>query len=236
MVYILIFSHVFFFCDSLVDWCIVLFIFVVEYDDNGKVIKRKSSKLGGNLLQRDTRKIVKKPKLRVGAAVVSDEETEIENLSSNVIVSVPIATPAPKVAVNQELSQITPVQVSDKISSLWDQLKSGSANPTPSPPPNVEISTPSVKISGKPKLDFSRKTGTVASVTPVAVTTVKFAGENLQVPTDAPKPVKIGIDAALEELATKKSISTLTKSKLDWENDKTVQGDAFELAQHRKDG
>ena len=88
----------------------------------------------------------------------------------------------------------------------------------------------------KPKIDFSRKTPhEVASKT--STTIAKYAGELISVSVEADLNFKekIGIDAVIDALKTKQ-ITTVVKSKYDWEEDKRKQGDAFELAQHRKDG
>lgn len=62
----------------------------------------------------------------------------------------------------------------------------------------------------------------------------KFAGESLELlPT---KRNRASLDQLAKELSKKKSITSLTKSKLDWEKFKEKNNLEDELAQNRKDG
>jgi hypothetical protein len=50
------------------------------------------------------------------------------------------------------------------------------------------------------------------------------------------KIMSSGLDSILSEFAQPKNMTTLDKSKVDWQHDKTEVGDAHELAQQRKNG
>ena len=101
-------------------------------DENGKIIKSKKNNsinnnknigLKRNLNNRNSNKILKKIKNKIGADVLSDEDENMESIIPTNI-SNPIEV-KPAIEEKSTLLSDTP-KISDKINSLWDSLKSSS--------------------------------------------------------------------------------------------------------------
>lgn len=211
---------------------------VTGSDSEAEVKKRK--KKGGKS---------SRPRKRKGGLFLEDEER-------------PATTEAPTVAQadsTQDFDELSPEEEKKKADQLWaDFLRD--VEPVPKRPRSPSHFKPSAVLNN---LQSAPGTSQAAPATEKKVTITKlmqFAGETIKVekevpcdskearlllakqegePSKPPGKPRRGVESLLDELFNKKKkLTTLEKSKLDWENYKKTHGIAEDLQNHNrgKDG
>jgi hypothetical protein len=244
-----------------------------EYDSEGRPVKKRKRFAAGGIksaqLGLKRRHVPKKSGPRIGAAVVSDDD---EQDDAPVEVEQPDDTAAADVELEESKPAVDAAKLMAKTDSMWASLRddmpapskpvvvskpaSTPAAPTPSASVSVSATSaaspsaaPAPATTGKPRIDFSKRTKSVAEIEAekvvTVVKTVEFAGEKVSLAqtldkdsTEAKKHAarSSGLDKVLAQWDQLKQMTTFDKSKVDWEQDKQVQGDEHELAQARKNG